>query len=119
MSDLAEFLLSRVAEDEATARAVDEFNFDDGAITICDAPWAVERAFAERFTVRRVLAECEAKRRIVTAYRSAKIDADYWSQRAPGSVTAEQAVARLSAWTFALTPLALVYADHPDYRDEW
>lgn len=57
----------------------------------------------------RVLAECEAKRRIVerweVAYLSLNYDEfDLWVHKAAG---------------FTLGALALPYADHPDYRPEW
>lgn len=46
----------------------------------------------------RVLAECEAKRRIVE-----------WASDGEGEFH----------WSTVLAPLAAVYADHPDYREEW
>lgn len=51
----------------------------------------------------RALAEVEAKRRIVEGYRYLAADPELQRQ----------------AWTFALRCLALPYADHPDYADEW
>ena len=96
---LSGFLLARIEEDEQAAAM---FRPEHGC------RWQS-----------RVPAECEAKRRIIDAYRSAEADADYWPHRAPESHAAAQAVARLSAWTFALTSLALPYADHPDFREEW
>jgi hypothetical protein len=50
----------------------------------------------------RVLAECEAKRRIVEA-----VDAWWWDDWAKRTYDA------------VLRHLAEVYGDHPDYRDEW
>ena len=52
----------------------------------------------------RILLECEAKRRIVEGPTlGAKPNTDYWAQ---------------VAWD-VLTLLALPYADHEDYREEW
>lgn len=74
---LTEFLLARIAEDE-------------------DGP------FFNAWHVGRVLAECEAKRRIV--------------DRTQGPVAhAGQDIERRAV----LSLLAAPYADHPDYRREW
>lgn len=79
---LAEFLLARIAEDEAWAnrgvRLPPDGNPDDPA---------------------RVLAECEAKRRILKS-----------AANMMGPTDAEE-------WLYPI--LAAVYSDHPHYRDEW
>jgi hypothetical protein len=80
---LTDFLLARIAEDEACA---DGLEWDDGNPVHQTA---------------RVLAECEAKRRIVEACADVLA---YDAEALP------QDVLRL---------LALPYADHPDYRQEW
>lgn len=54
-------------------------------------------------TQRRVLADCEADRRIVTA-------ASGWASADADTQAAMENIKRL---------LALPYADHPDYREEW
>lgn len=59
----------------------------------------------------RVLAECEAKRRIVTLH-----DAALRAELANGDASAYGADLMHSD---VLRLLALLYADHPDYRDEW
>ena len=89
---LTDFLLARIAEDEALAHRVFE---DEGT-------WF-------SVTLSRVLAECEAKRRIVRMRQNAKAFVD------------EVVVGMLIAKTLdaALAHLALPYADHPDYRQEW
>lgn len=56
----------------------------------------------------RVLAECEAKRRIIKAYERLedyRYNADAWGMDYP-----EETI---------LWPLAAVYSDHPDFRQEW
>ena len=88
---LTEFLLARIAEDEKWRWHIDYCRaLDDGA---CDCQ-ATER----------VLAECEAKRRIVALHREA------WR------AGYENAAAYLQD---ALVAHAATYADHPDYRQEW
>lgn len=108
---LAEFLLARIAEDEATIR--------DAARHAEATPQEIVAALqagsqAYRFlgdledagyaVVRqaRVLADCEAKRRIIDLLRQRTGEPDDHGQ--------------LRA---ALGLLALPYADHPDYRQEW
>ena len=86
--NLSEFLLARIAEDEMQARK-----------HLLDADrhgWGSYPA--------RVLAECDAKRRIVEL---ADRD-DNWRYGMHSEAIGE--VLRL---------LALPYADHPDYREEW
>lgn len=87
---LADFLLARIAEDEQSLAAMDGL-WDTGN----------EADFAER-----VLAECEAKRQIVAMEWHHLGDDDYaWGM--------EEAKRQI------LVVLALPYADHPDYREEW
>lgn len=78
MVTLTDFLLDRIAEDEAVART------------------------AEYGYIERQLAECDAKRRIVQ-YHEVK-------HRREG-------VGGFNCFT--AKTLALPYADHPDYREEW
>lgn len=84
-----EFLLARIAEDEATAR---DAHYD-----------GQDAAHIVKWSPARVLAECEAKRRIVEEFRRADID---------GSGDYELGY----GLTVAIEHLAAVYADHPDYR---
>lgn len=89
VNPLTEFLLARIAEDK---RVVLEEDFG-GAIPD-EWPWDLPRG----------LAECRAKHHIVgwfdifdgTAY-------DGWTNAA----------------AIVLKELASIYADHPDYREEW
>ena len=92
MSELTEFLLARIDEDHENAdRYVSLFPEGDMAPLF-----------------RRVLRECEAKRRIVEELEAVSDDrerlADYDS---------------VYGLRFAAQALAAVYADHPDYRDDW
>ena len=119
MSDLlTAFLLARIAEDEAAARAANgrvawvAFRDPDGHMrytTVAHQHHGVDEWIADGRTIAsqdvypfydsaRVLARCAADRRIVEL-------------RTPGPhLTGDEDVLRL---------LALPYADHPDYREEW
>lgn len=102
MSDLVEFLLARIAEDEAVARAFDGIPsraYETDGLA----------ASAEYVTVyaspARVLAECEAKRRVVE--RCAAL-ADIQVRRQTRELAGD-----------TLRALALPYADHSDYDEAW
>lgn len=86
---LTQFLLARIAEDEAAAGRGSRHNASD--------VYANDNYGCLLVDPHRVLAECEAKRRIVKRCRESN---GYWGY------DVERA-------------LALPYADHPDYRDEW
>jgi Family of unknown function (DUF6221) len=120
---LTEFLMARIAEDEAVARAVTPgpWWIEKTSSHMDTETWAVadierfrgytnhvsvgeDKPLAEyiaRHDPARVLAECEAKREIIKA-------ADEVG-RGTGWITTQ---------TF-LQLLALPYADHPDYQQEW
>jgi hypothetical protein len=107
--NLIDFLLSRIAEDEAAAMRQQAF----------DAEWRNGAAFAltplEEVGIdgARVLAECEAKRRIVHAHQPfVAEDGD------EGYCESEDGRYRMRDCP-TLTSLAFAYADHPDYRSEW
>jgi hypothetical protein len=114
---LVEFLLARIAEDEAAARAAfwpvdgrevggwywsnagDAVFVDDSAHPVACGPWqqGTHPPFAHhiaRWDPERVLAECTVKRQVVKHERE-------------------------RSTTAVLRYLAAVYADHRDYRDEW
>jgi hypothetical protein len=135
---LTEFLLARIAEDEDDARAaVDDdpnwLHLGDGRIIQGDAGFSVSSGWLElphryeagdhitRHDPARVLAECEAKRRIVELAFShaAKIDGEWGCchsvQGIRGGLCDEQRPDDLAL----LRALALPYADHPDYQPEW
>jgi hypothetical protein len=129
---LTEFLLQRIAEDEE--RAADAGHggtrrqgqplsrwvaTQDGLFLTLDgtlSTYSPLRGLAGRPTVinhvarwdpARVLAECEAKRRIV------KLCADIEGKAVEGNWW------NLQEHEAILAALALPYADHPDYREEW
>lgn len=94
---LADFLLARIAEDESYAR--NEAILRDGDPYYDDEAGDYER----RFVPARVLAECDAKRRIVEWAK--ENDHGFERPRPVGDVVLEL--------------LALPYADHSDYQQEW
>lgn len=99
---LAHFLLDRIAEDEAAARYVEDsvsarrrwhHHADGNVDEVTPARWS------EPFMPTRVLAECEAKRRIVDI----SLAFDPHENDDIG----------------LLKSIALPYADHAEYREEW
>ena len=117
---LTEFLLARIAEDEAVAAAavsrrdgVDKWEAVGSGTVVGPGYDKVKHVMlpssedgAARHIARhdpaRVLAECEAKRAIANF-------ADYWRGDANDYGQADQALRIVSA----------VYAGHEDYRQEW
>lgn len=104
---LAEFILARVAEDEAAARVdqIETTTYEDlarGERTY--VPGAITNV------ERRALAECNAKRRIIALADQHPYGS--WSEE-----NAEMGWFDLHARVLEL--LALPYADHPDYDGSW
>lgn len=96
---LIEFLYARIAADEAAARG--------------DQGWSARRRGGPPA---RVLAECEAKRRIIEVECQRACD-----NVPPSGFTSEDvsSAIRGRADTPALRALAAVYDHHPGYREEW
>lgn len=101
---LVEFLLARIAEDEAV---VERFAEQYGPLhTECDPALDVDDHYAVVLvSAERVFAECGAKRQ-----QLALLDA-----------TNDDGIPILTLRLRDLLPrlLAIPYADHPDYRAEW
>ncbi len=124
---LTDFLLARIAEDEERADRV-EFRPYVGEGT----PESMES---------RVLAECEAKRRIVAvesgerakrdapdhrrAWEDGRVTISFWESGMLRTLTDEARDAFIAEWyepappSHVLRLLALPYAYHPDYREDW
>lgn len=106
---LPDFLLARIAEDEAVAR-------EYASLTRTEARWKLDvefdREWGEPVAIdidpARVLAECEAKRQIVGECQEAIQESEVMPYG--GSSGLGLAV---------LQSLAAVYADHPDYDEAW
>jgi len=104
---IVEFLLARIAEDEAVAREVnpDAWDYD---VTANREAWADEDRVS--VGVGRVLADCEAKRRIVETH-----DGTVAGQPNTHPCDGTSGVYECDT----LRALASVYADHPDYDEAW
>ena len=98
---LTEFLLARIAEDEAEANA-----------TIAKGRGA---SYPLHVRARRVLAECEAKRQIVDEYRTVTLGEEPDLDKMPDEIF----TGLLYGLTDAMQWLAVPYADHPDYDEAW
>ncbi|MGY1802416.1 DUF6221 family protein [Blastococcus sp. SYSU D00922] len=110
--DLDQFLLARIAEDKRVAT--------DAAQATGQERWTEGGEHVSRHDPARVLAECNAKRRLVLACRDVRPDRAFLGARPEGLADFPLAPAdqhQLAALTLAL--LALPYADHPEYRQEW
>lgn len=107
--ELTDFLTARLDDDEAAALAGIETRTRWRAPTSRTALHVVVKVGA--WPAARVLAEVEAKRRIVDALDSlSDMGVDSTSDYAQGAT---------AAWREALRLIAFPYADHPDYREEW
>ena len=108
--DLADFLLARLAEDEAVARQLgqmwalvaegDRRGLDSGVREGMDSIFSVADGAPADSAPSRLVAELDAKRRIVERVTDVA--------RASCAVCDE-----------VLALLALPYTGHPDYREEW
>ncbi|MGH3381869.1 MAG: DUF6221 family protein [Actinoallomurus sp.] len=133
MSDLVEFLRARLDEDEQAAKCVRQpyrlYVDDSGRIS---EPKRIDDLHGERdgeyeqwadgedrmpnhivswwliYDPARALREVEAKRRLLKQFRLRGNSVRATVQPATGGV-----------WDDLLRMLALPYADHPDYREEW
>ena len=146
MSDLTEFLLARIAEDEHDAkralgldlsvrlrtqaeRMVHQHGSPDppDEPNAADSLWWTAQDVVQWLTPygpARVLAECEAKRRIVAAHplTTDAIPQGYVGKSAGfGCSTCHDWDGMTEALgnCETLRALAMPYADHPDFRPEW
>ena len=127
MTGLTDFLLARIAEDEAAARGA----ADHWGDLIAAYAYGATEAFGERHDPARVLAECEAKQRIVERAKAtwADVFANNPLMDHPGQRVGEYSASEYRdlygeeepPWWLAsdLRDLAAVYADHPDFQEEW
>lgn len=125
--DLTEFLHARLREDVAFARNAFENDWadtkpewseiwsgtvDTGDEQISTGDSSLSRHI-ERWDPKRVLAESDAKRRIIARYE--KVAHAYAQMPFPGTPTASA-----REWLHAvLVDLASPYADHPSYDESW
>jgi len=125
---LVDFLLARIAEDEEAARSAARDNepvWDsygtDGPTGLLElgvnegGPEAAAEHF-ERWLPARVLAECEAKRRIVDEHTCQCPDPNCGDC---GACSGDHHADPTPAPCPTLRLLAAVYVDHPDYDEAW
>lgn len=133
MEDLIEFLNARLDEDETTAQAAspgpwsvdndaypEAIHGADGATPVAGGRWGGEASVFDkdedalhivRHDPHRVLADVAAKRQIIQNCEWVNLDenrdfSDFMAGRAQEART-------------VLRRLALPYANHPDYREDW
>jgi len=136
---LVEFLLARIAEDEAEVGPPGPALNDDEGAGPNGIGWADVGAISEVLMARpsRIRAECEAKRRIVELHQGWPVlvttppTVEQVSDTSAFVVRASQQMAWLTEQEYRsrfgsepptapmLAALALVYADHPDYDEAW
>ena len=113
---LTEFLLARIAEDEAAVTGhrgylvlddVRRIEADMDGYIAGDGSTAI-------VGVGRVLAECEAKRRIVTEHPHLM-----YMTLPPRVTGCDRCRVEKDQWCLTLRLLALPYVDHPEFREEW
>lgn len=100
--DIVEFLSERIKEDEAAARRL-----------------LSDRSVSEsgKWYERRLLRECEAKRRLLGIIESARQAALATMVSASGDI---EWIPEVIEWTtLSLHALALPYSDHADFQDAW
>jgi len=118
---ITEFLLARIAEDEAVAqetmrRAVADPYTDAAEVTLYSNEAASSGSPIVAATPARILAECEAKRRIVELYMAAEVRTDMDTFLPEG---ADWILGRRWGAGYAARALAQPYADHPDFDPAW
>jgi len=135
MSDLVEFLRARLAEDEQAARAAGAMGdeWDDGLpddtvirnyhSSVFDARESVNAVHVARHDPARVLAEVEAKRRIIDLHKPVTLHRMRDGQLQEIIACEYDTDPDGAGWTEfpceTLRLLALPYDQHPDYDEAW
>jgi len=118
VTSLPDFLLARVAEDEAVAREASQVQDDPPRRETAYFHLSVGAMFGSNASVecgaRRLAWECEAKRELVERFRARTIQATQEDRNDDPSARAEQ-----SALYAALRIMARPYAWHHDYDETW
>ena len=121
MTTLADFLLARIAEDEAAAREIPAGTWEDAT----QASWRYDHVF--RWSPERVLADCAAKRAIVEMHAlmdggdpdSFPYESEDGRTVWPGCVICDGDSTPRRLGCDTVRHLAAPYADHPDYDPTW
>lgn len=116
---ITEFILARVAENEAVARAAMVMRARYEFPTVMDdnemLAWDDGAGVGVLVGPERVLAECEAKRRAIDAAWAdhVRIEGEWGMGQSREAMDAKGDVPEV------VVALASVHVSHPDYRDEW
>lgn len=102
--DIVDFLSDRLNEDEAAARKL----LGDRSVSE-----------AGKWYERRLLLECESKRRLLRIVESARQAALATMVRGTLGDTPQWIPESIEWTTKSLNALALPYSDHPDFEPEW
>lgn len=123
--DLVAWLLERIAEDEGLAAGTDDSasTFDGSPTTLPDSWHTRQCGYAQGELLEgcdcgvpaRVLAECDAKRRIINEVIP---KVDQMDDQIEGEWGTYSVGPHEESWLL-LRLLALPYADRPSYREEW
>jgi hypothetical protein len=117
---LTEFLLARIAEDEHAARGARPLSELSGWVAVGGEDVDRAERHFRRWEAARVLAECEAKRRIVAHLASGPVYVGTFGSAVPSTsdfVPGTPGASESASYVLAL--LALPYADHSDYDEAW
>lgn len=138
MDDLVVFLRARLAEDEQVARGVSTgpnvpekwtaakyregvrpWRIDGQCSLVVEAVCGPDAAHIARHDPARVLAEVEAKRRVIDRYEAGVALLKAWTaaDELLSALTVQNAENTGLEW--ALRLLALPFRNHPDYKPEW
>jgi hypothetical protein len=112
--DISEFLLARISDAEGVVRQYRQVWDEDESSPF--HPFVIEKEGPYlSIDPAYVLAECEAKRRIINAAWAdhLQIEGEWGYGRGREDLSA------LNDYPEVVTLLALPYADHPDYDEEW
>jgi hypothetical protein len=102
--DIVEFLSERIREDEAAARKI-----------------LSDRSVSEsgKWYEQRLLLECEAKKRVIRIVESARQTALATMVSDPFEEESRWIPEAIEWTTRSLKALALPYADHPEFEQDW
>mgnify|MGYP003300506541 CR=1 FL=1 len=126
---ITEFLLARIAEDEAMAEAASPYGFGErwewaSYVLASDRESTPKQdEFIEEWWPARVLRECAGKRAIVDAHPIVDDVVEVSTRIKWGFACATcfsyGDIVEDHGYCDTLRALAAVYADHPDYQQEW
>lgn len=129
---IRDFLEARISEDELAATEgisgqadpASGWGYKDHALTphVGIIHEAVQAEHIIRWHPARVLAECAAKRAIIDEHSTqevASLDRETWAQPFIVCKRCAMGVRQIVAPCPTIKAIAAIYADHPDYKDEW